>query len=76
MDLESVIWDRSQKGKQVLCINSYLWNLKNGTNDLIYPKQKRDTGIENKCMDIKEERRCGRRNWEIGIDTYTLLIHV
>ena len=33
----------------------------------------RDRDVENKCMDTKGEGE-GGRNWEIGIDTYTLLI--
>ena len=28
----------------------------------------------NKCMDTKGEGGGGGRNWEMGIDTYTLLI--
>ena len=35
--------------------------------------RKRDTDIENKCMDTKEERGSGM-NWDIGIDIYTLPI--
>ena len=32
------------------------------------------TKVENRCMDTKGERVGGGRNWETGIDTYTLLI--
>ena len=32
----------------------------------------RDTDIENKCMDTEGE--WDGRSWEVGIDTYTLLI--
>ena len=30
-------WSRSEREKQISCINAYMWNLKkNGTNKLIY----------------------------------------
>ena len=51
-------------------INAYVW--KNGTDDLICKAEKR-----HRCPD--QIYGCqwggqGRRNWEIGIDIYTLLI--
>ena len=47
-------------------------NLKYYTKELIY-KTETDTYIENKLMVTKGERGEGERNWEIGIDIYTLL---
>ena len=40
---------------------------------VLFAKQNRDTDAQNKCMDMKGERREGGMNWEIGIDTYILL---
>ena len=48
-----------------------MWNLKNGTNELIYKKKNRVTDVENKLMVTKGER--WGMNWETGIDIYTLL---
>ena len=44
---------------------------KNGTDDLIYEAEIRDTDRENKRMDTKEG---GGMNWETGIDPCKLLI--
>ena len=38
-----------------------------------FQSRNRDTDAENKCMDTKRGEG-GERNWEIGTDTYTLLI--
>ena len=42
------------------------------TGNLIYKEEKRDTDVENKCMNSKGKERDGM-NWEIGIDIYTSL---
>ena len=47
---------------------------KNDTDDLIWQNRIRDTDVENKYRNTKGERGGGGRNWEIGIDTYTLSI--
>ena len=47
------------------------WNLgKSGIDDLTC-KVQIETDVENKGMDTKRER---GNNWEIGIDTYTVLV--
>ena len=46
---------------------------KNGTDELTCKAKNRDTDVEDKQMEAKWGRR-GRKNWEIGIDIYTLLI--
>ena len=47
-----------------------MWNLKNGTNELVYLQNKKSvTNVENKLMVSKGER----INWEIGIDLYIIL---
>ena len=36
MDLETVIWGTvSQREKQILCINAYIWKLENDIDDFI-----------------------------------------
>ena len=53
-DLENVMQSEvSQKEKQILCINTYMWNLESGVDDLIC---KADTKVENKYMDPKGEK--------------------
>ena len=74
MDLETVRQSEvSQKEKQILCIDAYIWNLEKWYRSSYLQSRNNDTDIENKCMDTKGERE-GGRNWEIEIDTYTLLI--
>lgn len=53
-------------------INSYVGS-RNTDDRLCLQSRKRDTDVENKCMDTKGGRQWGRI-WEIGMDTYTLLI--
>ena len=36
-------------------------------------KQNRDTEVENKCMNTKEQEKSDRMNWDIGINIYTIL---
>ena len=48
-----------------------MWNLKKGTNELIYKKE-RVIDVENKLM-VVTGRGGGGIHWEIGIDIYTLL---
>ena len=74
MVLETVIQSEvSQKEKQILCIDAYIWNLEKWYRSSYLQSRNNDTDIENKCTDTKGERE-GGRNWEIEIDTYTLLI--
>ena len=49
-----------------------MWNLEKWYK-CHFQSRKRDTDAENKCMDTKRGEG-GERNWEIGTDTYTLLI--
>ena len=71
MDLETVIQSEViQKEKNKYCILTHICGIqKNGIDDLICKQKQRQ-----RHMDTKGERRGGGRNWEIGIDTYTLLI--
>ena len=49
-------WSKSEREKQILYINAYMWNLEKWWN---YPicKVEMETDIQNKCMNTKEE--CG-----------------
>ena len=46
---------KSQKERQISYGLTYMWNLKNDTNELIYETET-DSDIENKCMVTKRER--------------------
>ena len=80
MDLETVIQSEvSQKEKQILYINAYMWSLEIRYRRTGLQGRNRDTDVENKRMDTKGGKRgragvSGREmNWEIGIDIYTLI---
>ena len=62
---------KSEKGKQILYINAYTWTLKKPVWSYLQSRN-RDTDIENKFMGAKGEG--DGMNWEMGINTYTLLI--
>ena len=72
MDLKTVI-QKSESKKQISHFNAYMWNLEKWYRSSYLQSRNRDTDVENKCMDTKGEG-AGGRTWEIGIDTYTLLI--
>ena len=69
MDLESVIQSEiSQKEKNKYRILLYMWNLEKWYRGTYLQNINRDTDVENKRMDAKEEgEECGM-HWEIGID--------
>ena len=73
MDLECHTEWRSEIEKQILYINEYMWNLEKWYGWTYLQSRNGDTDVENKYMDTKGEGG-GGRSWEIGIDTYTLLI--
>ena len=79
MDLETVIQSEvSQKEKnKYFYINTYMWNLEKWFRWTSLQGRNRDTDVENKRMDTKEEEwrlaGDGVINWEIGIDIYTLI---
>ena len=50
-----------------------MWNLEKWYRWPYLQSRNRGTDVENKYMDTEEEGE-GERNWEVGIDTYTLLI--
>ena len=65
---------KSEREKQIAYINAYIWTLEKWYRSSYVQSRNRDTDIENKCMDTKGERGWGGRNWQIGIDIYTLLL--
>ena len=65
-------WSKSEREKQIYNI-AYLWSLEKWYIWTYFQSRNRDTDAENKCMDTKRGEG-GERNWEIGTDTYTLLI--
>ena len=77
MDLETVIQSEvSQNEKNKYCnINTYMWNTEKWYRWTSLQGRNRDTDVENKRMDTKGESGGGVcvKNWEIGIDIYTLI---
>ena len=65
-------WSKSEREKQILYINTYMWNLEKWYRWSYLQSRNRDTDVENKCMDTKGEG--GVMNWGIGIGIYTLSI--
>ena len=61
-------WSKSEREKQILYINAYMWNLEKWYRSSYLQSRNRDTDVENKCMDTKGKG--GGRNWEIGIETH------
>ena len=52
-----------------------MWNLEKWYRQSYLPSRNKDTNVKNKYMETKGERwGVRRRNWDIGIDTYILLI--
>ena len=69
-------WSKSEREKQILYINAYMWNLEKWYRWTGLQGRNWDTDVENKHMDTKWGKR--RRvvvvtNWAIGIDMYTLM---
>ena len=65
-------WSKSEREKQILCINAYMWNLEKWYRWPYLQRRNRDSDVENKSMDTKGDGGSGM-NWEIGIDIYTLI---
>ena len=63
-----VQWSKSEREKQVYYINAYMWNLEKWYRQPCL--RNGDANVENKCMATRGEG----RNWEVGNDTYMLLI--
>ena len=70
-------WSKSEREKQILYINAYIWNLEKWYRWTGLQGRNRDTDVENKRMDPKGGKAVGaggsRMNWEIAIDIYTVM---
>ena len=68
-------WSKSEREKQISYINAYMWNLEKWYRWTGLQGRNRDTDVKNKRMDTvgEEGGGGGGMNWEIGIDTYTLM---
>ena len=68
-------WSKSEREKQILYINTYMWNLEKWYRWTGLQGRNWDTDAENKRMDTKggSSGGGGGMNWEIGIDMYTLI---
>ena len=71
-------WSKSEREKQILYVNAYMWNLEKWYRWTGLQGRNRDTDVENKHMDTKGGKRRGGgdgggMNWEIGLDMYTLI---
>ena len=69
-------WSKSEREKQILYINAYMWNLEKWCRWTGLQGRNRDTDVENKGMDTKGGKvglGSGGMNWEIGTDMYTLI---
>ena len=53
MDLDTIIQSKSEKEKQILYINAYMWNLEKWYRWTYLQSRNRDTDVENKHMDTK-----------------------
>ena len=68
MDLEIIILSEvSQKEKEISYVITYTWNLKYGTNELIYEAET-ESQTERTDLWLLQERVCGEgMNWELGV---------
>ena len=72
MDLEIVILSEVHQTEKDKYDITYMWILRKWYTWTYLQNRNRVTDVENKLMVTKGERG-GGINWEIGIDTYTLL---
>ena len=56
----------SQKEKNILYINTHMWNLENSKGEHIF-RADRDTDIDHKCMDTKKGRAVVGWNGRLGL---------
>ena len=53
-------WSKSEREKQISCINTYMWNLEKWYRWTGLQGWNRDTDVENKCMDTQG----GKGGWD------------
>ena len=71
-------WSKSEREKQILYINAYMWNLEKWYRWTSLQGRNRDTDVEKKHGHQGGKVAAGGgggggMNWEIGIDIYTLI---
>ena len=64
-------WSKSEREKQILCINPYIWNLEKSYWWTYLQGSNRDTVIEGRLVDMVGEGE-GGTNWECSIETDTV----
>ena len=64
-------WNKSGRGKQLLHINTYIWNLEKWYWWANLQGRNKGADVENGLMDTVGEGE-GGTNWDSGIDKYTL----
>ena len=67
---KNVIRVKSEREKQILYINTYMWNLEKWYRWTYLQSRNRDTDVESNCMDTMGGKST-RMNWEIGTSIYT-----
>ena len=63
-------WSKSERKRQILYINTYIWNLENGMDDPTCRAAK-ETHVTNRLLDYVGEGK-GGMIWENNIETHTL----
>ena len=72
MNLEPIIeWNKSERERQLLYINIYMWNLERWYWQSFMQGSKEETDVENRLLDSVGGE--GRMIWENSIETDTLL---
>ena len=64
-------WSKSEREKQILCINPYIWNLEKSYWWTYLQGRNTDTVIKHRLVDTAGEGGNGT-NWETSFETYTL----
>ena len=67
-------WNKSDREREILYVITYMWKLKNKTNEWTYQNRNRPTDIENKSVVTSAEKNGeGRGKVGMGIKRYELL---
>ena len=64
-------WSKSERERQIVYINTYIWNLERWYQRFHMQGRKVDTDIKNRLLDSVGEGK-GGMIWENNIETYTL----
>ena len=72
VELRCTEWSKSEREKQISCINTYVWNLEKWYLWTYFRGRNGDTDREQTCRPSRERE--GGTNWKSSIETYTLLL--